>query len=188
MQNKEIWKDIPGFEGYYQVSNLGNIKSLDRITPAKNRWGQDNPRRYKGKPLKPQCSKVGYYVVKLNMRKFSRSYFIHHLVMKSFIPNPDPLRLSNINHKDGNKINNRLENLEWCTPEQNTRHGIKMGLTTVPGKGTNNPRAQLVEKQVHQIRKLYKTGQYTYNQLGDMFGISKHAIADIVLKRNWQHI
>lgn len=188
MQNNEIWKDIPGFEGYYQASNLGNIKSLDRTIATKNRWGQDNPRKYKGKAIKPQFSKVGYYVVKLNTGKFSRSYYIHHLVMKSFTPNPDPIRLSNINHKDGNKLNNRLENLEWCTPKQNTRHGIEMGLTPVPGKGTDNPRAQLVEEQVHQIRDLYKTNQYTYNQLGNMFNVSKHTIADIVLKRNWQHI
>lgn len=105
--NKEIWKDIEGYEGFYQVSNLGNVRSLN--------YGN------KGfvKNLKPRIVKDGYYMVNLK----NKNYQIHQLVAKAFISNPN--NYVEINHKDENKHNNCADNLEWCSREYNVHEYFK---------------------------------------------------------------
>ena len=105
----EIWKDIEGFEGLYQVSSLGNIKSFKQ---NKN-----------GKILKKQITYDGYAFVGLVKNKISKNYKIHRLVAQSFIDNPD--NLLEINHKDKNKLNNCIDNLEWCTRRYNCLYSYK---------------------------------------------------------------
>lgn len=120
---KEIWKDIKGYEGYYHVSNLGRVRSLDRyVATVGNSSGQ---RLIKGK-LKEQNdwnAKNGgsYYAVILSKNNISVRYAVHRLVAEAFIPNPDNLPC--INHKDENKHNNNVDNLEWCTVEYNNTYG-----------------------------------------------------------------
>lgn len=110
--DKERWKDVIGYEGLYQVSNLGRVKSVDRLTTDKN------GRTYtvKGKILNQ--SKVGDYLrVSLYTNNVARGKLVHRLVAEAFIPNPNKYEI--VNHKDENKLNNCSDNLEWCTQSYN---------------------------------------------------------------------
>lgn len=118
---EEKWKDIINYEGYYQISNFGNIRSLDR----KIRFNKGYSIK-KGKMLKPILNKKGYYKVSLSKNQKEKRFFIHRLVAIHFIENP--LSKEQVNHKDGNKKNNRVDNLEWCTNLENQIHAIKNGL------------------------------------------------------------
>lgn len=111
MQN-EIWKDVPGYSGLYQVSNLGRVKSIERYDAKKH--------RVKERILKQANRGNGYKVVVL-FSNGHKMYAVHRLVALAFIPNPDGL--PQINHKNEIKTDNRAENLEWCTPKQNANVG-----------------------------------------------------------------
>lgn len=100
---EEIWKDIEGYEGMYQVSNMGRVKSLRRNI------------------ILSQGIANGYEMVTLSTNNISKGYYIHRLVANAFIPNPD--NLPQVNHKDENKLNNCVDNLEWCTQEYNINYG-----------------------------------------------------------------
>ncbi len=117
---KEIWKDIKGYEGLYQVSNLGRIKSVDRIIERRKKGKYFK----KGNILKLQKSKQGYYICKLSYQNKKPTRNVHRLVAEAFIPNTDNLPC--INHKDENKLNNNIDNLEWCTYEYNNKYGTKI--------------------------------------------------------------
>ena len=118
----EIWKDIVGYEGSYQVSNFGNVKSLDR----KGLFGTQNV-IYKSRILKQKILNMGYYSVNLSKKSKVKTYTVHRLVGKAFIDNPK--NKATINHIDGDKLNNRVDNLEWCTMNENFEHAYKIGLT-----------------------------------------------------------
>lgn len=114
MENIEIWKDIEGFEGLYQVSNKGRVRSLDRYI-----WNH----KQKGKVLKPQSKNNKYLQVSLSNKgseKKCKHTYIHILVAKAFIPNPRGC--TQVNHKDFDKTNNHVENLEWVTQQENLIH------------------------------------------------------------------
>lgn len=115
---KEIWKDIPGYEDLYQVSNLGRVKSLDKYV---NSAIKNNTKVLRKSQLLKIRINQGYYEVTLthnNKRKYCK---VHRLVAQAFIPNPN--NLSQINHKDENPLNNNVENLEWCTAQYNCSYG-----------------------------------------------------------------
>ena len=111
----EIWKDIEGYEGIYQVSNLGRVKSLSRRDKL-NRVIQE-------KILKPRSDKVGYLLVDLYKEGRMKTYLVHRLVAKAFIPNPEDK--PQVNHRDENKTNNKVENLEWMTGKENANYGTR---------------------------------------------------------------
>jgi len=113
----EIWKDIVGYEGYYQVSNLGRVKSLDRVIT--NKMGV--MRNFKGFVKKLTPDGRGYLVVTLSRDGKDTRCIVHRLVAEAFIPNKEKLPF--INHKDEIKDNNHVDNLEWCTCEYNNRYG-----------------------------------------------------------------
>ena len=115
---KEIWKDIEGYEGLYQVSNYGNIKSLSRV--VKNAYGIH---RTEEKILKPQMKKKGYFQIQLSKDGKQKHYQVHRLVALAFVPNINNYPC--INHKDENKINNKADNLEWCTYLYNNLYNNK---------------------------------------------------------------
>lgn len=121
---KEIWKDIKGYEGIYQVSNLGRIKSLERNIKTK-RYNK-NGLTIKEKILKPVNNSWGYQVVVLFKNSNRNPQFIHRIVCNNFIENP--LNKPEVNHIDGNKKNNNVNNLEWCTSHENGIHAWKIGL------------------------------------------------------------
>lgn len=117
--DKEIWKDIPNYEGLYQISNFGNIRSIGRTIEHKTCYGGFY--HIKGKLLKPKIEKDGYYricLIKNGQKKFHR---INRLVAQTFIPNPNNYLI--VNHKDENKLNNKVSNLEWCTQKYNVNYG-----------------------------------------------------------------
>ena len=120
-QNKEIWKDIEGYEGLYQISNFGNVKSLDNTVIYSNR----RIRKHKSKLLKFGICR-GYCIVNLYKNKRSSSSKVHRLVAQAFIPNPE--NKPTVNHKDGNKQNNCVDNLEWATIKENNNHAYTIGL------------------------------------------------------------
>lgn len=118
----EIYKDIPGFENIYQVSDLGNVRSLDRQV----RSHKDKTRTIKGKQYSPYTGLRGYKVVTLRKGKEVKVVYIHKLIAQLFIPNP--LNKICINHKDGDKLNNSIDNLEWATYKENNNHARDTGL------------------------------------------------------------
>lgn len=119
---EEIWKDIKDYEGLYQVSSYGRVKSL-----ARPRKMPRNLFRYtEEKILKWQFNKKGYMRVILYKNGKNQIFFIHRLVAETYIPNP--YGKSDVNHKNGIKTDNRVENLEWCTTKENIRHSWSIGL------------------------------------------------------------
>ena len=118
----EIWKDIKNYEGLYQVSNLGRVRSLDHI--RKNGKKENQIYLSKGRILKAAVQKKGGYVfVVLSKDGKTKGYRVHRLVADAFIDNPNNYRC--VNHKDENKTNNNVNNLEWCTHKYNNNYGTK---------------------------------------------------------------
>lgn len=113
---EEIWKDIKGFEGAYQISNLGRVKSLERYVPSSGK----TPQKIKEKIRKTFSTTAGYLYVVLSYNHIRKTALIHRLVAEAFIPNPDNLEC--VNHKDENKQNNIVENLEWCNYTYNNTY------------------------------------------------------------------
>ena len=123
MENKqEIWKDVKGYERIYQVSNLGNIRSLDRIVSR----GNDKYYNRFGRILRPSLDGGGYKIIILYNSKTKKTAKIHRLVAETFHENKNNLYC--VNHIDGNKLNNNVSNLEWCTSSDNQKHAYKLGL------------------------------------------------------------
>ncbi|MBR3164001.1 HNH endonuclease [Candidatus Saccharibacteria bacterium] len=113
----EIWKAVPGYEGKYEVSDQGRVRSLPHIVTMKKINAKSYPYYFKGKILKPYVGKGGYLYVSLVIKR----EYVHRLVAMAFIPNPD--NLPQVNHKDENKQNNIVSNLEWCTQKYNLKYG-----------------------------------------------------------------
>lgn len=126
----EEWRDIPDYPNY-QVSNLGNVKSKERYTKAK---GNEIIHR-KEKLLKPQTDNKGYKYVRLYNSVGFKTKKIHRLVAEIFIENKE--NKPQVNHKDGNKSNNNVSNLEWCTDLENKQHAIKNGLVDLELRKSN---------------------------------------------------
>lgn len=116
----EKWKDIVGYEGYYQISNFGRVKSLDRNETNVN----GITRKLKGSLKGTFISNYGYVLVTLSKNCKNMAYAVHRLVAEAFILHPN--YLDEVNHKDRNKKNNFLSNLEWCTSRENTHHARRM--------------------------------------------------------------
>lgn len=134
---EEVWKDIPNYEGLYQVSNLGRVRGLDRMTQCKN----IPPFFIKGVELVLSKCAGGYFYCHLSKNNKKKSYSVHRLVATTFIPNPNHYR--DVNHKNGDKSDNRVSNLEWLTHKENIWHAIKNGMIT-PQKN-NSKRVICVE-------------------------------------------
>ena len=121
----EIWKDIPSFVGVYQVSNLGRVKSFDRVIST----GCGSFKSWKGREMKTTIDSLGYKIVGLCKDGTRTLFKVHRLVAGSFLDNP--LNLPQVNHIDGCKSNNVVSNLEWCTASQNVQHAFDTGLKVV---------------------------------------------------------
>ena len=119
----EIWKDVVGFEGFYQVSNEGRIRSIDRTVKCVKGKGT---RLVKGTIKILSVTDKGYLKTSLYKYGISKTDEIQRIVAKAFIPNPDPKNKNCVNHIDGNKQNNKVENLEWVTSQENTLHSINI--------------------------------------------------------------
>jgi len=122
---QEIWKDVVGYEGYYKVSNLGSVMGLARIVPRK-RYGEIYLYPERERMLKFHINKKGYVITSLSKNDKEIKPQVHRLVAIAFIPNHD--NKPQVNHKDGNKQNNHVDNLEWVTNQENIDHSWKTGL------------------------------------------------------------
>lgn len=132
----EIWKDVAGYEGFYQVSNLGRVKSLSRKVSNGHALVE------KGEMLlKPNTLAKGYFQVTLYNGKTRKAFQVHRLVASAFIPNED--NQPQINHINGNKQDNRVENLEWCNNTMNQLHAWKTGLQKPHFCGGGAPRKKV---------------------------------------------
>ena len=173
----EIWKDIEGFEGYYQVSNLGRVKSVERYVNHPS----GGLKKLKSKIMTKYISKQGYHTVTLRNlgRKVAK---VHRLVCNAFLDNP--LKKENVNHKNGIKTDNRVENLEWCTQLENVNHAIKTNL--FDNKGEKHPFSRLKKKDIIFIRE--NAGKMTQKQLALKFNTVQSVISRIVRKERWKHI
>lgn len=129
---KEFWKDIEGYEGLYQISSTGKIKSLSRYVKCGHR-GFEGKRLIKEKIMKPYLMPMGYLTVSLRKNNIDRQYFIHRLVARTFIPNPNDLPC--VNHKNENKVDNCIDNLEWCTYSYNDNYGNRNSKISESRKG-----------------------------------------------------
>ena len=127
---EEIWKDIKEYEGLYQVSNLGRIKSLPR-----------NGTVQVVKILNPCKDTYGYLRIKLSKNNKAKKYQVHRLVAQAFIPNPE--NKPQVNHLDGNKLNNYYKNLEWCTNGENQIHSYVLNPNRWNIFKYNNPRKKI---------------------------------------------
>ena len=150
---KEIWKSVKDFDGMYEVSNLGNVRSVDREKIQWNRY-KNTKRFYKGTLLK-QHNLKGYNAVSMWKKGKMYNLQVHRLVAKAFLKNPNNYPC--VNHIDGNKKNNKLNNLEWCTYSHNTKEAYRLGLKVIG------------EKQKNQIKQLgLKSGKKVVQK--DMLG------------------
>ena len=161
----ESWKNIKGYEGLYQVSNMGRVKSLERTATRKNGIKQTIRERI----LKPSTDKDGYLLVSLyNGRGKVKTFKVHRLVCEAFYENPK--KKPCVNHIDENKTNNVATNLEWCTYEENNNHGTR-----------NARSAEAQSKSVGQYTrdgKLIKVWQSTH-EVERLLGFNQGHISDV---------
>ena len=164
----EHWKDIDGYEGKYQISNLGNVKSLHGI----------------GMLLTPYKKKNGYLSVKIIKNGKYKHHMIHRLVALAFVSNPKSK--PNINHIDFNQTNNIPSNLEWCTQRENIWHTVNHGRNN-PTIGETHPSAKLKESDVIKIRKMVGSG-ISQRSVAKIYNVTSVNIGRICNRKIWKHI
>src|SRR6266850_5285202 len=152
----ELFKWVTGLEGKYQASNMGYIIS----------YVKSKPKRIGGTKL----STKGYPRVRIN----GQTRFLHRIVAETFLSNPD--KLPQVNHIDGNKLNNKINNLEWITNQENRDHAVKNHL--IAFGEVSYSKLKLLE--VLEIQRLYKTGKYTQKELGKLFNTTQQAVHSII--------
>ncbi|MGB5637215.1 MAG: NUMOD4 domain-containing protein [Waterburya sp.] len=181
----EVFVDIRGYEGYYQVSNYGNVKSLDRVIKEKTGKTQT----LKSRILKPRTNPSGYYYVGLRKNGTRATFAIHQLLAQAFIPNPNNKKT--VNHIDGNKLNNSVSNLEWTTYSENLEHAYKTGLRRAvkPSEvASKNYKRKLAEQQVREIKLLIAVKSLTLKQIANQYNVGRSTVGSIKSGRNWSYI
>jgi hypothetical protein len=169
----EIWKDLIGFEGFYKISNLGRIKSIDRYVNSSLK-NQKSVLRI-GKILKLSLDRYGYLKVNIRKNNIKKNITIHRAVALTFIKNTK--NLEQVNHIDGNKQNNYVENLEWITNDDNIAHGVKNNLFVF---GENHHNSKLTNQQVKEIKEKYIPKIYSSYKLAKEYGVSRPNINSII--------
>lgn len=160
---------IPNYENLYSITPDGEVYS----------WVSK-------KSLKPSIDRsTGYRAVSLHKNKKSKTFIIARLVALTYLKKPLKKR-SQVNHKNGIKTDDRVENLEWCTAKENQRHAFATGLNKGK-KGEKNVRARLTNEKVKTIRELYKQGEFQIN-LAKKFKVCQTSISAIVRRQTWRHI
>lgn len=183
----EIWLPLVGAEGYYEVSNMGRVKRV-----------RAHHGMYAGAIIKPGPTLKGYLQVGLSVANKHHTVKLHSVVACAFLgPRPDGLV---VNHKDGDKNNNSVGNLEYVTHQDNIKHAVSMGLTcsgdrhrsrTKPEtvlRGVQLKQAKLTEQEVVAMRKRHESGDVSFTALGKEFGVTRKAASAIIYRKCWKHI
>lgn len=165
----EVWRDVIGYEGLYQVSDSGHVMSLRTGRILKE-----------GVDKETNIRNIGLY----NAQGVRKSYTIHQLVMRTFVGECPPDM--EINHDDGDRSNNTLSNLEYCTHQYNIRHAIRTGLYKSP-TGENAHASKLTQKKVDEIRASYIPKRGMKTALAKQYGVTAAAIHKIVTRKTWKH-
>jgi hypothetical protein len=173
----EIWKEIAGQENRYLVSNLGNVKGLDRESVKTYLGVITGTVKVNGVTLKNRLNKSNYFVVDVTKKNMN----IHRLVANAFIPNPENKPC--INHINGIKTDNRVENLEWVTIKENVRHAWSSGLC-LPRVGEKNNMAKLTENIVIDIRNSKESA----SSLAKKYDVDRSLIYLLRKNKIWKHI
>lgn len=188
---RESWKDIKKYEGLYQISNLGRVKSLERFANGKG----GRKRLVKERILKTKVHGHGYEAVAISKDGKKTTFSVHRLVAIAFIPNPE--FKETVNHIDGVKTNNVLANLEWATHKENSRHAVSTGLKPAsnPNKngrvqGEKNTSAKLNDEKVLFIRENSRRngGSLSVRELSNMFGVCTAVISAVSSFKIWKHV
>jgi NUMOD4 motif/HNH endonuclease len=164
----EFWTSIKGYEGYYEVSNLGEVRSVDREYVVK-RNGTEYVQRAKSRIRKLHTRKDGYLQTDLNKDAKHKNVLIHRLVAEAFIENPNNLK--EVNHIDGDKTNNTVKNLEWVNGSENVQHAFKVGINKT--KLTDAQYLFIIDNYIpyHPV--------YGAKAFAERFGVSKGTISSI---------
>lgn len=176
--NLEIWTPVQGYEKLYEISTFGNIKALPKevISNGVIRSRQE-------KILRP-IIRSGYKAVVLCFNKSRKAIPVHRLVAIHFIPNPESK--PEVNHIDGDKKNNCVGNLEWCTRIENMRHAFKNKLNR--GRiGTENAKAKITEHEVIEIRRLSACGK-NGDEIAAIFNLCASTVNRIISRKYWKHV
>lgn len=175
-------KDIPRYEGLYAVTEDGRVWSYPK------NWEGGNDKEIKcyhsGKWLQPRIGKKqkSYYSVHFSNNGVQKSFYIHILVAKAYVPNP--YSLPTVNHKDGSRLNNHYLNLEWCTQAENLEHARRTGLNK--NYGETHYKKILNWEKVREIRRKYVPYICTVTQLAKEFGVSRGTIQDVLENQIWK--
>ena len=175
---EEEWKAIPDTQNRYEISNLSRVKSNSFM-----RYHGFSATKTKPLILKQYILKIGYPSVRFSFNSKTKGIYIHRRVAKAFIPNPE--NKPQVNHKDGNKLNNAISNLEWVTHQENSIHAHDTGLH-YSQKGEEHCRAILTESQVLEIRKECKENQSIF--LAKKYNVHPATISAIKQYRSWKHL
>jgi hypothetical protein len=172
----EKWRDVIGYEGFYQVSNTGKIRSCDR--PVKQRNNSIQIKR--GRVLSPALNKSGYVICALSKDNKLSSYPVHRLVAMAWLRFPPP-GMYEINHIDGNKQNNDVYNLEWSNRHNNLLHAIKLGLMKY-NRGENHHNSKFLNSEMQSIMEQRLAGA-TLVSLGKKYNVFPSTIARITQRQ-----
>ena len=181
MTAAEQWREIPGYKDYYEVSNRGRVRSLDRrVWKGVKGW---HPLR--GKILRGGKHPYGYPQFGLSQHGKVRRRAAHKLVLEAFVgPCPEGLEAC---HRDGDPTNNRLKNLYWGTHSENVKDAVRHG-THVDNRGQRHGMSKLSEKDVRQVRQLLRQGHLTQKEIAERFGVGRANISSIHRGKSWSHI
>lgn len=172
---KERWRPIPGHDGWYSISDFGRVR---RERGGTNTWP--------GRILVSTRDGAGYRKVVLSHQGDKTKCRIHQIVLLAFL-SPCPAGMQT-NHKDGDKTNNRLNNLEYLTPKQNTRHAREVLGIDHRRFGETHGRSKLTNDQVQQIRSMCKSGEYRQRRIAQLFGVSEACVSMLVRRLSWSHL
>lgn len=179
---EEVWKDIESCDGY-QASNLGNIRSKQRRVWIERKNAASGWKNLKEKLIKPATDRRGYLFFMANSEGRQKTTFVHRAVLFAFVGfrSPDVV----VNHKDGQKTNNKLENLEFVTQQQNVDHAIATGLMN--NSGEHHGLATATEPQVRKAHSLLALGVRT-NDVAKQTGLTKAQVLHVMSGKRWQHL
>lgn len=165
----EKWVLVSEFKDYYEVSEFGDLRSVARVI---------NGKRYRSRRIATRVSRNGYRMACIRVDGRPITVLIHRLIATAFVPNPSGRR--EVNHRDGNKLNNEISNLEWVSRSENTAHAWRLGLKDAKQhrRGEDHYGAKVTADQVRAIR----------NGSAETFGLSRSAIRHILSGRSWRHV